>query len=145
MVILKWKFETIIDQTQISTIQDHSKLIYLSHNSLFLPLRSSQNINVCTGPPCRFISTRNIIKKRCKTVGLTYFEGICTSFMFSQSPTMTYTQHVLIRNSLIRNTSEILGFLKKSLVDLSKFRNNEITSLILKKHYSSEKFQNKKH
>ena len=97
MDILKWKFKTkiailtpklqfdvkIIDQTQISTIQDHSKLIYFSHNSLFLPLRSSQNINVCTGPPCRFISTRNIIKKRCKTVGLTYFEGICTSFMFS--------------------------------------------------------------
>ena len=66
MDILKWKFKTkiailtpklqfdvkIIDQTQISTIQDHSKLIYLSHNSLFLPLRSSQNINFCTGPPC---------------------------------------------------------------------------------------------
>ena len=64
--ILKWKFKTkiailtpklqnyvkIIDQTQISTIQDHSKLIYLSHNSLFLSLRSSQNINICTGPPC---------------------------------------------------------------------------------------------
>ena len=66
MDILKWKFKTkiailtpklqfdvkIIDQTQISTIQDHSKLIYLSHNSLFLSLRSSQNINICTGPPC---------------------------------------------------------------------------------------------
>ena len=70
MDILKWKFKTkiailtpklqfdvkIIDQTQISTIQDHSKLIYLSHNSLFLPLRSSQNINFCTGPPCKYLS-----------------------------------------------------------------------------------------
>ena len=66
MDILKWKFKTkiailtpklqfdvkIIDQTQISTIQDHSKLIYLSQNSLLLSLRSSQNINVCTGTPC---------------------------------------------------------------------------------------------
>ena len=68
MDILKWKFKTkiailtpklqfdvkIIDQTQISTIQDHSKVIYLLHDSLFLPLRSSQNINFCTGPPCRY-------------------------------------------------------------------------------------------
>ena len=58
MDILKWKFNTkiailtpkfqndvkVINQTQISTIQDHSKLIYLSHSSIFLPLRSSQNI-----------------------------------------------------------------------------------------------------
>ena len=66
MDILKWKFKTkiailtpklqfdvkIIDQTQISTIQDHSKLIYLSHNSLFLSLRPSQNITFCTETPC---------------------------------------------------------------------------------------------
>ena len=75
MDILKWKFKTkiailtpklqndvkIIDQTQISTIQDHSKLIYLSHNSLFLPLRSSQNINFCTGPPCRYNLCRMLL------------------------------------------------------------------------------------
>ena len=72
MDILKWKFNTkiailtpklqfdvkIIDQTQISTIQDHNKLIYLSHNSLFLPLRSSQNIKFCTGPPCSYKSRK---------------------------------------------------------------------------------------
>ena len=73
MDILKWKFKTkiailtpklqfdvkIIDQTHISTIQDHSKLIYLSQNSLFLPLRSSQNINFCTGPPCNWPGQHN--------------------------------------------------------------------------------------
>ena len=69
MDILKWKFKTkiailtpklqfdvkIIDQTQISTIQDHSKLIYLSHNSLFLSLRPSQNITFCTETPCNIL------------------------------------------------------------------------------------------
>ena len=67
MVTLKWKFETkiaiwvsrlqfdakIIDHTQMSTIEDDSKLIYLSQNALFSSLRSSQNIIFCTGTPCR--------------------------------------------------------------------------------------------
>ena len=35
----------------------------------------------------------------------------------------TYTQYGLIRNGLIRNTSEIFGFLKKQLVKFSKLRN----------------------
>ena len=36
---------------------------------------------------------------------------------------MNYTHSVLIRNGLIRNTSEIFGFLKKRLVKFSKLRN----------------------
>ena len=49
---MRLKYLKIIVQTQISTIQDHSELLYLSQNSLFLSLTSFQNINVCTETPC---------------------------------------------------------------------------------------------
>ena len=53
---MRLKYLKIIVQTQMSTIQDHSELLYLSQNSLFLSLTSFQNINVCTETPCKLSS-----------------------------------------------------------------------------------------
>ena len=49
---MRSKYLKNIAQAKIFATQDHRKLIYLSQNSLFLSLRSSQNIIFCTETPC---------------------------------------------------------------------------------------------
>ena len=53
--------------------------------------------------------------------------------LISDSLGCVYTVSVVIRNGPIRNTSEILGFFKKRLVELSKLRNGKFTLQICKK------------